>query len=407
MDHNTELINPSIDDACLCVKGGFWCNKMKICITGYIFLSSLCIVVLKFINYRYQFVLPMLWAMISETTWAVSFPLYFLYCPRSSRDRLFPSPRVIGICAAIGFSYSISKSIISYSENLLPGSVYAIIASLDILFNASFSRIILRKKITVANMLALVLVTCAVLPSVISKIIIAPEHQDAADKAQKLTGLTIALGIPLAIYGVAQESLSTVISTFVLKTRIQDRASFRRLPISVSFDFSKLTHDDCTENLWFITQYASWVSLFAFIGMLIPLYISGEAASWKTEFVTAWDGSGTITHAGWDAVIGLSLAAAITILTRLYMRCAKYYICSLRTAFTFAVVKPLPRILEIIVLCFLLGEIMTIPKIIGMVLTAIGFIIHVKGQQKEFEKMHAIRAEFCQCHSTVDTPLIV
>lgn len=173
-----------------------------------------------------------------------------------------------------------------------------------------------------------------------------------------------------------------------------------------NFVASLLTTDTCNDNILFIIQYSSWVSFFAFSGMLFPLWISGEAALWKSTLASAWTGIGPIKHSGVDAVIGISVAIVLTIATRIYMRCAKYYICSLRTAFTFGVVKPLPKILEVIVLCFGLGEILTWQKIFGMIMVACGFLVHVRGEQAEIRKVHVNNESLpCRCHQLQD-PLI-
>ncbi|SPQ93447.1 unnamed protein product (mitochondrion) [Plasmodiophora brassicae] len=348
--------------------GGFWCNQMKLCILLYVLSNSLCIVTVKFINYRYEFVLPMMWAMLSETTWIASIPLFFLFNrTRPRRISFIPPLRILSVCALIGTGYSISKTIISYSENVLPGSVYAILSSLDILFNGVFSRIVFGKRLSNTNTIAVLLVIAGVLPNALTSVVIADKHRDATDKAIDVTGLALAVAIPVAILGIAEQAFSTVASSYILKRRIREQTNVSpSSDPSVMISVASLSDVDCTDNVVFIIQYSSWVSLIAFLGMCIPLYFSGEAHLWWPTLRSAFDGSGTVKHAGYDAVLGLSVAAAITIATRMYMRLAKYYICSLRTAFTFAAVKPLPRILQILVLCLAMGEVITIAKVIGM-----------------------------------------
>lgn len=283
---------------------------------------------------------------------------------------------------------------------MLPGSVYAILSSLDILFNGVFSRIVFGKRLSNTNTIAVLLVIAGVLPNALTSVVIADKHRDATDKAIDVTGLALAVAIPVAILGIAEQAFSTVASSYILKRRIREQtnvspSSDPSVMISgmrtcapcwsrnlLTFVVASLSDVDCTDNVVFIIQYSSWVSLIAFLGMCIPLYFSGEAHLWWPTLRSAFDGSGTVKHAGYDAVLGLSVAAAITIATRMYMRLAKYYICSLRTAFTFAAVKPLPRILQILVLCLAMGEVITIAKVIGMVLTTAGFLVHVHGQQR-------------------------
>jgi hypothetical protein len=190
--------------------------------------------------------------MLSEATWIVSFPMFFAFRRKGSTRKFLPSGKIIAICAVIGFGYAMSKSAISYSESksilenrqfllnslidLLPGSVFAIIASVDILFNGIFGRLILKKKVSKCNKIAIIVVICGALPSAISDIIIAPGHRGAVDKAQQVTGLTLALAIPLVLFGIAEESLSTVFSSYILKKRLHDEANLPKVAAAVSVD---------------------------------------------------------------------------------------------------------------------------------------------------------------------------
>lgn len=49
---------------------------------------------------------------------------------------------------------------------------------------------------------------------------------------------------------------------------------------SVNQEVKNLSEGECQRNLVYVVEYSSYLSLFAFIGMLIPLAISGEYRFW-------------------------------------------------------------------------------------------------------------------------------
>lgn len=48
----------------------------------------------------------------------------------------------------------------------------------------------------------------------------------------------------------------------------------------VNQEVDHLSEGECENNLVYVVEYSSYLSLFAFIGMLIPLAISGEYRFW-------------------------------------------------------------------------------------------------------------------------------
>ena len=170
----------------------------------------MCVIVLKFVNYRYNFVYPMFMAMVSESTWIVSFPLMFALARRYNVPLRIPTKQQFIIYTIIGFGFALSKTLTSYSETILPGSIFSIISSSDIVFNLWFSRLILKRKITRWHLAAIVLLIAGVLPNALSDVVIGSKDKAATDRAEQVTGVSLTLALGLAFIGIAEVSCNLI-----------------------------------------------------------------------------------------------------------------------------------------------------------------------------------------------------
>ncbi|GIQ80900.1 purine permease, plant [Kipferlia bialata] len=281
---------------------------------------------------------PWLGAVFLTAGWPVN--AASLVYTRISGDNTYHKPsfewvahlkRMFSRYTFLGVLDGVHISLLSIGLNALPGSVYMIIKSSSLPFNLILSRIMVGKKFTPHNLIAVVLVTTGIC-------VIGFEPEDASYPILKDTGYAMAFACSLA------SAFIDALQTCLAQVLFEDA----RVPKN------QRTAED-------VTQTAFYNGLVSFLLVLPMPWIVGENQDWDIT-----------DNMYWIVSIGVAMSKQLGYLF-------KFYTCMLASALFVGIVDMIRRVVVIIGCVMLYGEAWTTYKLVSVILVVTGFGVYVHG----------------------------
>jgi CRT-like, chloroquine-resistance transporter-like len=320
------------------------------------FLSSLGgIAIVKFLNYKCCFTSWILIALVSMSSWVLSFPLN-LALERRENVRLHVSWKQLRLYLVLSIGLSVVELLNSLSMSALPGSWYALLKSSNIGFSMILSCCILGKSYHWGQILG----SCLVMGGV-GVVFVLSSKSPVTSIDTPSVSLTLACLIALA--GAFLNAVCNVITEATLKETHQTEVG-RRLD----------SMDSCLtppSKLLLSNSFSAWTSLFSFLLLALPTILFGKESATKLA-----DLSCVVLVSDQRFGLILSLSLVLLAISRLGERLSKHWICAADSAVTFSVVAALRRISGVFILAALFHESFPRSMIVGSCTSAVGFFLH-------------------------------
>ena len=333
-------------------------------IVVYQIFASANVILIKLMNYRWHVVEPVFTALLQKSGFLFSGVLvtgmvYIGGYRRSTMTRrLLARYMLLGL---IGAAMSWATSI---GMNVLSGTTYALLKASDLIFNVAMSKLFLKKIFTAWHMNAVFLVLVGVSLSAFQSLRDDKGSEKDPDGDDDALPFSTTVGVLATVLGALLDAGNTVLADKLLKG---DTKPTPERCVSWK-DGSKLKHVD----FFIITEYGCYISIFSCLWLIVPLFVMGEPEKYH-------DSIGRLQG---DALFLFILTSVFVSLSRLFVRVAKYQIVLLRSAFTFAVVKPTRRVLTILALIVCFGnETVGLLDGLGLASSMLGFASYIQGSR--------------------------
>ncbi len=228
------------------------------------FLSSLGgIAIVKFLNYKCCFTSWILIALISMSSWILSFPLN-LALERRENVRLIVSWKQLRLYFLLSIGLSVVELLNSLSMSALPGSWYALLKSSNIGFSMILSCCLLDKSYHWGQILGSGLVMGGV-----GVVFVLSSKSPVTSTDTQSVSLTFASLIALA--GAFLNAVCNVITEATLKQTHTEEED--RMVDGMESSFA------APSQLLLSNSFSAWTSLFSFLLLVLPTILFGEASA--------------------------------------------------------------------------------------------------------------------------------
>lgn len=352
-------------------------------ITSY-FLSSLGgIAIVKFLNYKCCFTSWILIALISMSSWIISFPLN-LALERRENVRLIVSWKQLRLYFLLSIGLSVVELLNSLSMSALPGSWYALLKSSNVGFSMILSCCLLGKSYHWGQILGSGLVMGGV-----GVVFVLSSKSAVTSTDMQSVSLTFASLIALA--GAFLNAVCNVITEATLKQTHKEEED--RMVDGMDSNFA------APSKLLLSNSFSAWTSLFSFLLLALPTILFGKASASKLSDLPC-----VILVS--DQRIGLILGLSLVFLaiSRLGERLSKHWICAADSAVTFSVVAALRRISGVFILAALFHESFPRSMMVGSCSSAVGFFLHFWYGQSPVTAVDSMDSKHHQYELVATTP---
>jgi CRT-like, chloroquine-resistance transporter-like len=330
-------------------------------IASYYFSSLGGIAIVKFLNYQCCFTSWILIALVSVSTWIVSFPLNF-FLERHENVQLTVSWKQLRLYFVLSIGLSVVELLNALAMSILPGSWYALLKASNIGFSMMLSCCVLDKSYHWGQMFGASLV----MGGIAVVFVLGSRTTTKAMDAESTTSPTFASMI--ALVGSFLNAVCNVITEATLK---QTHSEGQGQVVEEGADPRSSPRPS---KLLLSNSFSTWTSLFSFILLMIPTVLFGQASTGKRSSELQCP-TNELSDAQSIRLI-LSLSLLVLALSRLGERLSKHWICAADSAVTFSLVAASRRLTGVFILAALFHESFPHSMVIGSCSSALGFILH-------------------------------
>jgi len=344
-------------------------------ISSYYVSSIGGIAIVKYLNYEYCFTSWFVIALVSTSSWMISFPLNFIL-EKYEGIQVKVSWTELKIYLFLSIGLAIVALMNSFAMSTLPGLWYALVKSSNIGFSIILSVSVLNKRYHWGQMIGAAFVmggigwTFCVLLLLGSSTTVDDENASSSSSSAEMSPYkSWPFASLIALGGAFLNAFCNVITEATLKQTYAEEAD------QVIERIDATTATTSPSKLLLSNSFLAWTSLFSFLILTVPTILFGEARTADEEDTDL--GCGVVVprsdkHVGYIVSLSLLLLAV----SRLGERLSKHWICAVDSAVTFSLVAALRRISGVFILAALFHESFPNGVVMGSCASAMGFLLY-------------------------------